>query len=385
MNRFDFDTVYDRRVPGDIKYEAVDGLTDVIPLWVADMDFKTAPCVAETLKQVAGRGIYGYQDVDDEYRCLVRAWYRRRFGFEIAADWLLPSPGVMYSVVCAIRALTCEGDGVLIFEPVYYPFADVIRFNRRALVISDLINTGGRYTIDFADFERKLRTERIKAVLFCSPHNPVGRVWTRDELDRVAELCLKYGAAIISDEIHSDLIFAPNRHIPFASLSDEIAARTVTCVAPTKTFNLASVEASEVIIPDPGLRRAVHREMTANSRTGINTFAIAATKAVYRDGEPWFDALLQYLDENRQILTQAFAEVEGLRLRAPEGTYLAWLDCRGLGLSDEELYHLLLHKAHVRLHTGGTFGKSGEGFLRLNFACPHSVLNEAVDRIRSVL
>ena len=384
MTAFDFDSIYDRRVPGDIKYESVNGRTDIIPMWVADMDFKTAPCVEAAVKQIAARGIYGYQEADDDYLRLVRAWYSRRFSFEIREDWILPSPGVMYSVSCAIRALTGEGDGVLIFEPVYYPFADVIRDNRRALVVCELRNVDGRYEIDFEDFERRLREERVRAVLFCSPHNPVGRVWTREELDRVAALCLRYGAAIISDEIHSDLVYAPNRHIPFASLSGEIAARTVTCVAPTKTFNLASVEASEVIISDPQLRAAVRREMRATCHAGINAFAFAATKAVYRDGEGWFDALLQYLDESRHILGRAFDD-GAIRLRQPEGTYLAWLDFRRLGLSDAALNSLLLEKARVRLHMGSTFGRGGEGFVRLNFAYPHSVLNEAVTRIRSVL
>ena len=384
MTAFDFDTIYDRRVPGDVKYEPVNGRTDLIPLWVADMDFKTAPCVEASMNQVAERGIYGYQEVDEEYLRLVRSWYRRRFSYDVREEWILPSPGVMYSVSCAIRALTREGDGVLIFEPVYYPFADVIRDNRRAIVVSELRNVGGRYEIDFEDFARKLREDRVTAVLFCSPHNPVGRVWTREELERVAELCLRYGAAVISDEIHSDLVYAPGRHIPFASLSGEIAARTVTCVAPTKTFNLASVEASEAIISDPRLRAAVRRQMRANCRAGINTFAIAATKAVYRDGESWFDALLEYLDESRRILAEAFAD-SPIRVRQPEGTYLAWLDCRRLGLSDDELNDLLLENGRVRLHKGGTFGRGGNGFVRLNFACPHSILNEAIARIRRVI
>ncbi len=383
MTPFDFDTIYDRRIAGDIKYSPVSGLPDLIPMWIADMDFKAPPCVEAAVRQVAARGIYGYQDVDGDYLRLVRSWYARRFDWQIEDDWILPSAGVMYSVACAIRALTAEGDGVLIFEPVYYPFAAVIRENRRKLLISELQNTDGRYTIDFNDVEQKLRTGGVKALLFCSPHNPVGRVWARTELDLLAKLCLRYDVSVISDEIHSDLVYAPHRHIPFASLSAEIAARTVTCVAPTKTFNLASVEGSEVVISDPGLREAVQREMAANCRAGLNAFAIAATKAVYRDGEPWFDALLAYLDESRRILSGAFGDL--IRVRPPEGTYLAWLDCRGLGLSDKALEQLLLHRARVRLHKGGTFGAGGTGFVRMNFACPHSVLLEAVDRIRTAI
>ena len=382
---FDFDTIYDRRTPGDVKYEPIGGTTDVIPMWVADMDFKTAPCVEKAVNAVAAKGIYGYQSVDEAYLCAVRSWYSRRFSFEIQDEWILPSPAVMYSVACAIRALTDEGDAVLIFEPVYYPFEGVIRHNRRQLVISDLVNHNGHFTIDFDDLESKIKKDHVKVVLFCSPHNPVGRVWTRQELERFAEICLHHGVKIISDEIHSDLVFAPNRHIPVAALSEEVAANTVTCVAPTKTFNLASVEASEVIIPDPAICRAVQKEMIANCRYGINTFAVAATKAVYADGEAWLDELLNYLDESRTILSQAFPEDGLIRINQPEGTYLAWLDCRRLGLSDNMLYNRFLLESGVRLHKGSTFGKSGEGFMRLNFACPHSVLQEAFDRIKRII
>ncbi|MBQ3417255.1 MAG: pyridoxal phosphate-dependent aminotransferase [Ruminococcus sp.] len=382
---FDFDTIYDRRTPGDVKYEPIRGTTGVIPMWVADMDFKTAPCVETAVNAVAAKGIYGYQSVDEEYLCSVRSWYSRRFSFEILDEWILPSPAVMYSVACAIRALTDEGDTVLILEPVYYPFKGVILHNRRQLVISDLVNLNGLFTIDFDDLESKIKKDHVKAVLFCSPHNPVGRVWTRHELERFAEICLNNGVKIISDDIHSDLVFAPNRHIPVAALSEEVAANTVTCVAPTKTFNLASIEASQAIIPDPAIRRAVQKEMIANCRYGVNTFAVAAAKAVYTQGETWLDALLNYLDESRAILSQAFPENSLISVNQPQGTYLAWLDCRRLGLCDNMLYNRFLLESGVRLHKGSTFGKSSEGFMRLNFACPHSVLQEAVQRIRKTI
>ncbi len=382
---FDFDTVYDRRIPGDIKYETIGGTEDIIPMWVADMDFKTAPCVEEAVKAVAARGIYGYQSVDAAYRRLVRAWYGRRFSFEIADEWIVPSPAVMYSAACAIRALTNEGDAVLIFEPVYYPFSNVVRSNRRRLIVSELTRADGRYTIDFGDLELKLTENEVKAVLFCSPHNPVGRVWTREELERFADICLKHHVYIISDEIHSDLVYAPHRHIPIASLSARIAAQTVTCAAPTKTFNLAAIEASNIIIADEAIRTAVQKEMRASCQMGINAFGIAATKAVYADGEQWLDELLSYLDESRRILCEAFPQGGRVSVSAPEGTYLAWLDCRGLGLSDNMLYNRFLLTAGVRLHKGGTFGDSGTGFMRLNFACPHSVLREAIRRMKTVL
>lgn len=382
---YDFDAIHNRRSAGDIKYEPVDDADGLIPMWVADMDFMTAPCVETAVNQVARKGIYGYQSADAEYFRLVRSWYSRRFSFEIKEEWILPSPAVMYSVACAIRALTGEDDAVLILEPVYYPFANVIRANRRRLVVSELKNDGGVYKIDFDDFEKKIRENNVKTLLFCSPHNPVGRVWTKAELERVAEICLRYDVTIISDEIHSDLVYAPNRHIPFASLSEEVAARTVTCVAPTKTFNLAAIEASNIIISDDHIRKAVQREMRANCQMGVNAFGIAATKAVYSDGEKWLDELLAYLDKSRTILAEAFGQDGNIRVTAPAGTYLAWLDCKRLGLSDNALYDLLLYKAGVRLHKGSTFGSSGSGFMRLNFACPHSVLREAIGRIQAVI
>lgn len=382
---FDFDTIYDRRTNGDIKYEPVKGADGAIPMWVADMDFKTAPCVEDAVKAVAENGIYGYRSADEEYLRLVRSWYSRRFSFEIENEWIVPSPAVMYSVACAIRALTTENDAVLIFQPVYYPFMNVITSNRRRLIVSELRESDGYYEIDFADVETKVKEEHVKAVLFCSPHNPVGRVWKREELERLADICLENGVFLISDEIHSDLVFMPNRHIPIASLSQEISARTVTCVAPTKTFNLAAAEASNTLISDERIRTAVQREMRANCHMGVNTFGIAATKAVYREGEPWLTELLAYLDESRRILSDAFPPDGAIRVRESEGTYLAWLDCRKLGMSDRELYDLLLYKAGVRLHMGGTFGDPGRGFMRLNFACPHSVLTDAVGRIRSAI
>ncbi|MBQ7500139.1 MAG: aminotransferase class I/II-fold pyridoxal phosphate-dependent enzyme, partial [Clostridia bacterium] len=235
------------------------------------------------------------------------------------------------------------------------------------------------------DLESKIKKNGVKLVLFCSPHNPVGRVWTEDELKRFAGICLGHNVRIISDEIHSDIVFPPHKHIPLASLSEEIAANTVTCSAPTKTFNLAAIEAANIIISDERIRKAVKNEMLASCTYGINTFGIAATKAVYTEGEEWLDDLLRYLDKSRNILSEAFPKDHGISVRKPEGTYLAWLDYRRLGLSDNMLYNRFLLDAGVRLHKGGTFGKSGGGFMRLNYACPHSVLEEALQRIRRIL
>ena len=380
----DFDRIYNRRIPGDLKYEAQKGNEDVIPMWIADMDFRVPPSVVKALRSTANRGIFGYFRPDEEYDRLVCAWFERRFSWVIQPEWILKTPGVMFAVSAALSALTERGDSVLIFEPVYYPFSKIIRENSRRLVVSDLISKDGRYEIDFDDFEKKIRENKVKAVLFCSPHNPVSRVWDKNELERFSEICQKHGVFIISDEIHCDFVYSGKRHIPLALVSPKTAEITVTCTAPTKTFNLASLQASNIIISNPSLFRRVRAAVLATGYSNINAMAIAATKAAYRDADTWLSSLIGYLEESVRMLDAAFPTDGNIKLTPVEGTYLAWLDCRNLGLSDSELDALFLNRARVRLHRGVTFGKAGSGFMRMNFACPHSVLKTAVDRIKSV-
>ena len=382
-----FDKVYDRTKSSAIKYTSLpqSEKMPVIPMWIADMDYKSSPAITEALKRTADHGIYGYGEIDDEYKELVIDWYNRRMGWKIEKDELLTMPGVMFGVTMAIRALTKENDGVLICQPVYYPFSNVVINNNRKLVINELVLNNGRYEIDFKDFEDKIVNENVKVFLFCSPHNPVARVWEKDELKKIAEICLKHNVYIISDEIHSDFIFEGKKHIPISALSEEVKMKTVTCVAPSKTFNIAGLQASNMIVSDSELREKIIKERTSTCYHHLNIMSIEATKAAYKDSEEWLEGLLKYLKRNAEILQEAFPENYKITALNMDGTYLAWLDCRKLNLTGDELNELFLKKAGVWLHNGATFGKSGEGFMRMNIACPTAVLKEAIARIKSVL
>ncbi|MBQ8164574.1 MAG: pyridoxal phosphate-dependent aminotransferase [Clostridia bacterium] len=382
-----FDTVYDRKNTGAIKYgvHSVGRASPVIPMWIADMDFKSPPAVTDALINAAQHGIYGYGDTDEEYDELIINWYEHRIGFRIEKEQILKVPGVIFGVAAAIRAMSEPDDSVLICQPVYYPFAEIIPGNHRKTVVSELILKDGRYEIDFDDFENKIRQNNVKVFLLCSPHNPVGRVWSKEELTQIAEICRRYDVYIISDEIHSDFIYPGYKHTPIASLSDEVADRTVTCLSPTKTFNLAGLQAANIIVPNKTLRKRIRKECVATGYSHLNIMAVAATKAAYRDGEEWLDGLLQYLQQNIALIKSAFPEHAPVSALNMEGTYLAWLDCRKLNLPFSELDDLFLNKAGVRLHNGNTFGAGGQGFMRMNIACPSSVLEEAVERIKSAV
>ncbi len=382
-----FDEVHDRTKSSAIKYKDLPQAEKmpVIPMWIADMDFKSSPAITESLKRTAEHGIYGYGEIDDEYISLVTDWYSRRMGWKIEKDELLTMPGVMFGVTMAIRALTKENDAVLICQPVYYPFKNVVLNNNRKLVINELVLNNGRYEIDFEDFEEKIIKENVKVFLLCSPHNPVARVWTKEELTKIAEICLKHNVYIISDEIHSDFIFEGSKHIPISTLSDEIKMKTVTCVAPSKTFNIAGIQASNMIVSDDALREKILKERTATCYHELNIMSIEGTKAAYKESEEWLTGLLKYLKRNAEVLQKAFPEDYKITALNMDGTYLAWLDCRKLNLSADELNDLFLKKAGVWLHNGATFGECGEGFMRMNIACPTSVLEEAIKRIKSVI
>lgn len=377
--KYDFDAMHNRRIAGDIKYNCP---SDVIPMWVADMDFKVPNEISDALIKEAKHGIFGYNEPDEEYMSLVTQWYKLRFDWEIRPEHIITSPGVMFSIGASINALTEIGDSILICQPVYYPFSKIVTANKRKLVISELTETNGRYQFDFDDIETKIKQHGVRMFLLCSPHNPVGRVWTKEELKRIGNVCLNNGVTIVSDEIHSDFIYQRNTHTPLASISDELAKITVTCTAPSKTFNLAGLQASNTVVFDPVIRRKIEKSIAASGYFEINTMASVSTKAAYQYGGEWLDGLLSYLEESRQILQKAFPTDFPISLIQPEGTYLAWLDCRKTELTSTKLYDIFLNKAHVWLHKGDTFGKSGNGFMRLNFACPHSVLCEAIDRIK---
>ena len=382
-----FDEVHDRTQSSAIKYKNLPDAenTPVIPMWIADMDFKSAPAITEALKRIAEHGIYGYGDTDDEYYKLLIDWYSHRMGWKIEKEEILTMPGVMFGVTMALRALTKENDAVLICQPVYYPFKNVVVNNNRKLVVNELVLNNGRYEIDFNDFEEKIIKENVKVFLFCSPHNPVARVWGKEELEKIAEICLRHNVYIISDEIHSDFIFDGSKHTPISTLSKEVKLKTVTCVAPSKTFNIAGLQASHIIISDSELREKILKERLSTCYHELNIMSIEAVKAAYKESEDWLMGFLKYIQRNAEVLKDAFPDAYKITAINMEGTYLAWLDCRKLNLSAEELGDLFLKKAGVWLHNGATFGECGKGFMRMNIACPTSVLEEAIKRIKSVI
>lgn len=383
---YSFATAVNRKNTDSIKYDFAGRMgypADILPLWVADMDFPSPPEVLRALETRVRHGIFGYSDdAGPEYFGALSAWYRERFGWELSPEWLVKTPGVVFAVSAAIRALTREGESVLIQPPVYYPFARLISENGRKPTVNPLVYKDGRYSIDFSDFEEKIRQNRVKLFILCSPHNPVGRVWKQEELSAMGEICLKYNVPVVSDEIHADFVSPGHRHCVFASLRPEFSDLTVTCTAPTKTFNLAGLQISNILISNGELRDRFRQEV---ERTGCglpNAMGLVACRAAYAHGGPWLEELKAYLLSNLSFVRQFLSErLPRVRLVEPEGTYLIWLDCRELGLSDCELKERTLYKAGLWLDDGPMFGPGGAGFQRMNIACPRAVLKEAMERL----
>ena len=377
-----FDTVIDRRNTGSIKYDFPEKFgkpEGILPLWVADMDFPSPPCVARALDERVRHGIFGYSRGGEGDFTVLRQWYSKRFGWELQPQWLVRTPGVIFAVAAAIRALTEERDAVLIQQPVYYPFAETVRNNNRMLAVSRLLYQDGAYQMDFADFENQIVQSRAKLFILCSPHNPVGRVWTEDELLRVGKICMRHGIAVVSDEIHADFTYPGHRHLVFANLRPEFAESTITCTSPSKTFNLAGLQLSNILIPNEILRRKFRREIVKTGYGQPNVMALTAGKAAYADGEAWLEELKEYLKSNLDFLRGFLADhLPHIKLVEPEGTYLVWLDFRELGLTDEQLDDLMVRRAGVWLDPGPMFGAGGEGFQRINIACPRATLKRAL-------
>lgn len=381
----DFDTVPNRRGTNCFKYDFAREMgmpEDVLSLWVADMDFPTAPAVLERLHALAEHGIFGYTGVKDAYFSAVHNWYAQRFGWETQRSWLVTTPGVVFAIAIAIRAFTQKGDAILIQQPVYYPFANKVTENDRQLVVNPLILKNGRYEMDFADIERKIADNHVKMLLLCSPHNPVGRVWTKKELLRVGEICQKHGVLVVSDEIHADFTYAGHTHRVFASVKSEFADFTITCTAPSKTFNLAGLQNSNIFIPNRQLRHAYKKELSACGCGGTNCMGMAACQAAYEAGADWLEQLKQYLAGNLAYVRQFLREkLPDIALIEPEGTYLVWLDLRKLGLTEQQQRQLIVQDAKLWLDTGTLFGQGGEGFERINIACPRATIEQAMQRL----
>ena len=383
--RYNFDEIIDRRNTDCLKYDfAVERgkPADVLPLWVADMDFRTAPHIIEKAVADASLGIYGYTESKDDYFQAVANWYRTYFDWNVEKKWLVKTPGIVFAIGLAIKALTKEGDGVMIQQPVYYPFSEVIKDNDRKLVNNALVLRNGHYEIDFEDFEQKIIQEQVKLFVLCSPHNPVGRVWTKEELQKIGEICLKYGVKVVSDEIHSDFVYGDRKHYVFTTVDPRFEEFSIVCTAPSKTFNLAGLQASNIFIPNVQIRKAFLKQMSAVGYSQLNMIGLHACKAAYETGREWLEELKVYLKGNldfvREYLEQNLPQI---KLIEPEGTYLIWLDCRALGLPEAKLEHLIVHEAKLWLDSGAIFGKDGEGFERINIACPRAILEEACKRL----
>lgn len=384
MKDFDFDRIIDRRDTGSMKWDT--GEKDLLPLWVADMDFTAPPGVIRALKDRVDHGIFGYAAPSKDFDGILCDWLRKRHGWKTDPESFCFCPGVVPAVNILIQALTQPGDKVILQTPVYYPFFEAVRNNGRQIFENPLAFDGQRYEMDFEDLEAKAADPRATLLVLCSPHNPVGRVWTKEELERLGRICADNGVFVVSDEIHGDLIHRGHKHIPFASLGEEFARNSATCVAPSKTFNLAGLQYSTIIIPDSRFRQCFANVMVSLGIKRSNLMGLAAAEAAYRDGEPWLEALLDYLGENLALVRHFVKErMEGVRLIEPEGTYLAWLDFSALGLSEEELEKLMREKAKVWLDEGYIFGSGGPGFERIVLACPRKTLQEALERIAAAL
>ncbi|MFP7170524.1 MalY/PatB family protein [Terribacillus halophilus] len=382
-----FEIVHDRRNTRSVKWDnlkALYGGEDVLPMWVADMDFQSPQAVVDALKNRAEHGIYGYTITDASISRIISSWIEKRHGWRIKPSWLLYSPGVVTSLHMAIQTFTEPGDQVVIQTPVYAPFYNVVKVHDRKLVENPLIAEGNTYRMDFEQLEACFRAG-ARAMILCNPHNPVGRVWTKEELGQLAELCGTYDVLLLSDEIHADLIHEGYRHIPIASLSEDMAKRTITFLSPSKTFNLAGLQVSYAIIEQEEKRKQLQGTFSKQGFHMLNTMAVAAMEAAYTDGEQWLDGLLDILAVNKKLAEEALVDNPLIQLAPLEGTYLIWLDCRNMNLEQKELMDFFAKKAKLGFNDGVQFGEAGTGFVRMNIACPPATMRDALTRLKNSL
>lgn len=385
----DFDTVIDRKNTSCLKYDfAVKrGMpADILPLWVADMDFQTSSYIQDAVAAQAEHGIYGYTESGDSYFEAVSSWFFIHYDWKVEEKWLVKTPGVVFALAMTVQAFTKEGDGVMIQQPVYYPFSGVIKDNGRKVIDNTLIqDETGRYHMDFADFEEKIVKEKVKLFFLCNPHNPVGRAWTREELEKIGDICYKHHVLVVSDEIHADFVYG-RKHQVLVNLKKEYEEITITCTAPSKTFNIAGLQVSNIFIPDNQLRHRFKKQIAASGYSQLNAAGLVACEAAYRYGEEWYSGVKEYVWENICFAQEFVKEhIPGVTMKKPEGTYLIWIDFRALGLSAKELDDLIIHKAGLWLDSGAIFGAAGEGFQRINVACPRVTLQTALERIEKAV
>ena len=385
----DFDTIIDRKNTHSLKYDFAKERNmpeDVLPLWVADMDFKVSSYIQEALLKQVEHGIFGYSDMLEDYFEVVQNWMKNHYGWDVKSEWLVRTPGIVFALATAVRTFTQKGDSVLIQQPVYYPFSSVIKDNERKMVSNDLKqDESGRYVIDFEDFEEKIIKENVKLFILCNPHNPVGRVWSEEELIRLGDICYKHHVIVVSDEIHADFVFK-GRHRVFADLKEEYGEISIVATSPSKTFNIAGLQASNIFIPNGTLRKRFWNKIYSSGYSMLNVMGMVAAKAAYEHGEEWYRAMHEYVSENLAY-TKAFIEerIPKIKLVEHQGTYLVWMDFRELNLSAPELEKLIVEKAKLWLDGGTMFGSAGKGFQRINVACPRKVLEEALTRLEAAV
>ena len=384
-----FDESVNRRNTDCLKYDFAKrkGMPeDVLPLWVADMDFKTSSYIEDALVERAKEAIFGYSEVQTPYFHAVANWMKIHHNWEVKRTWLVKTPGVVFALAMAVKVFTDPGDSVIIQSPVYYPFSEVITDNGRNIVSSDLyLGVDDRYHMDYADFEKKIVENDVKLFLLCNPHNPVGRVWTKEELEKVGDICLKHNVLVVSDEIHADFVFK-GQHQVFTAIKKEYEDITLTCTAPSKTFNLAGLSLSNIFIPNRELKRQFKAELKAAGTGLMGVMGLVACQTAYEKGEEWYYAMKSYVQANIEFTKQYVEEnLPGVKMIDHEGTYLVWLDFRETGLGVDELEDLIIHKAKLWLDSGKIFGKNGEGFQRINVACPRSTVKEALDRMKEAM
>ncbi|NLL76355.1 MAG: pyridoxal phosphate-dependent aminotransferase [Clostridiales bacterium] len=384
-----FDEIIVRKNTSSIKYDFTKqrGMPeDVLPLWVADMDFKVSDKILEALHERTAHGIFGYTEVGEEYFEALRIWMKKKHDWDIDRRWLVKTPGVVFALAMAIQAFTEAGDAVMLQQPVYYPFREVIENNNRKLVDNTLyLGEDDRYYMDLEDFERKAEENHVKLFILCSPHNPVGRVWSKEELEKLGDICIRKDILVVSDEIHEDFVFK-GKHNVFANLSEEIRNRTITCTSPSKTFNLAGLQISNILISNPQIRHKFKAQIAASGYSQLNTLGLTACEVAYRYGEEWHTKLMEYLRGNIEFVRKYLRErIPQIKMTEPEGTYLIWLDFRELGLTEKERENLIINKAGLWLDEGTIFGESGAGFERINIACPREILRQALEKLEAAI
>lgn len=382
--KFNFDKIVDRTNNFSAKWSEMNknfGTNNLLPMWVADMDFLTAPCVMEALKDRLEQGIFGYTTRPSSYNESIVNWLDNRFSWKINQEWLMFSPAVITSISLLIQNLTQKNDKIMIQEPVYSPFHSIVESNERNLVISPLVKLDdGSYVMDYEDIESKIKD--VKIFILCNPHNPVGRVWTREELTRLGEICLKHNVLIISDEIHSDIILKNHKHTPFASISKEFRENTITCMAPTKTFNLAGLQSSFLVISNPYYYEVMDKAFSILDIKRNNAFSLVATESAYNYGEDWLYELIKYIEDNVDFAIDYIKNhMPQLKVKKPEGTYLLWVDFSNLNVDKKDLKNALINKGRIALSDGSSFGIGGDGYYRINLACPRSMVLEGLKRI----